>query len=109
MKGARAGVGAATITGGTETGVGAKVWVAAAITIGLASLGLLLGATTLPAASVRSSLGGRYDEVLPVDDGLIGVGARFAEDAFENASSEDVREGILDPCEWFVLALGVFR
>jgi len=109
VKGAGAGVGAATITGGTETGVGTVIEVAAAITIGLASLGLLLGATTLPVAILRSSFGGRYDEVLPVDDGLIGVGARFAEDAFENASSEDVREGILDPCEWFVLALGVFR
>lgn len=97
------------ITGGTNTGADATVvGGAAAVTIGPASLGLLLGATTLPAASLRSSFGGRCDEVLPADDGLIGVGARFAEDPFENASSEEVREGNLDPCEWFVLALGDF-
>jgi len=102
-------VGTASIIGGTGTRVDTTVVGApAAITIGLASLGLLLGATTLPAASLRSSFGGRCDEVLPADDGLIGVGARFADDPFENASSEEVREGFLDPCEWFVLALGVF-
>lgn len=110
MKAAEVNVGPAPINGGTETGAGTTVVdVAAAITIGLASLGLLLGATTLPAASLRSSFGGRCDEVLPADDGLIGVGARFVEDPFKNASSEEVREGILDPCDWFVLALGVFR
>jgi hypothetical protein len=107
VKAAEAGVGTAIITGGTETGAGIEV--AAAITIGLASLGLLFGGATLPAASLRSSFGGRCDEVLPADDGLIGVGARFAEGPFEYASSEEVREGILDPCDWFVLALGVFR
>ena len=102
-------VGRATITGWTGTGADTTVVGAAVvITVGPASLGLLLGVTTLAAASLRSSFGGRCDEVLPADDGLIGVGARFAEDPFENASSEEVREGILDPCEWFVLALGVF-
>jgi len=102
------GVGAATLTGGTETGADTTA-VPVATTIGLANLGLLLGVTTLPAASLRSSFGGRCDEVLPVEDGLIGVGTRFAEDPFGYASSEDVREGTLDICEWFVLALGVFR
>jgi hypothetical protein len=107
VKTVEAGVGAAIITEGTETG--AVVEEAVAITIGLASLGLLPGGATLPAASLRSSFGGRCDEVLPTDDGLIGVGERFAEGPFEYASSEEVREGILDPCDWFVLALGVFR
>ena len=110
MKEAEAGVGEAVITEGTDTG--AEIIAeegSIAITIGLASLGLLLGGATLPAASLRSSLGGRCDEVLPVDDGVIGVGARFTEGPFEYASSEEVREGILDPCDWFVLALGVFR
>jgi len=110
VKGAEAGVGEGVITEGTETGAEMIVVErSVAITIGLASLGLLLGGATLPAASLRSSLSGRCDEALPVDDGLIGVGARFAEGPFEYASSEEVREGILDPCDWFVLALGVFR
>ena len=109
MKVVEAGVGGAVITKGTETGVDMIVEGAVAIVIGLASLGLPLGVATLPAASLRSSFGGRCEEVLPVDDGLIGVGARFAEGPFEYASSEEAREGILEPCDWFVLALGVFR
>ena len=110
MKGVEAVVGTAMIIDGTETGADMiAVEGGVAIKIGLASLGLLLGGATLPAASLRSSFGGRCDELLPADDGLIGVGARFAEGPFEYASSEEVREGILDPCDWFVLALGVFR
>ena len=109
VKVAEAGVGGAVVTKGIETGADMIVEGAVAITIGLASLGLPLGSATLPAASLRSSFGGRCDEVLPVDDGLIGLGALFAEGPFEYASSEEVREGILEPCDWFVLALGVFR
>lgn len=109
VKVVEAGVGGAVITKGTETGVDMIVEGAVAIAIGLASLGLPLGVATLPAASLRSSFGGRCEEVLPVDDGLIGVGVRFAEGPFEYASSEEAREGILEPCDWFVLALGVFR
>jgi len=73
VKVAEAGVGGAVITKGTETGADMIVEGAVAITIGLASLGLPLGGATLPAASLRSSFGGRCDEVLPVDDGLIGI------------------------------------
>ena len=109
MKVAKAGVGGAVITEGTETWADMIVEGPVAITIGLASLGLPLAGVILPAASLRSSFGGRCDEVLPVDDGLIGVATRLAEGPFEYASSEDVREGILEPCDWFVLALGVFR